>query len=106
MDTAFLLLAVAARIHSGQPDIGSVEVELEQRPHAVVDTFGRIHQGLAKQARYTVLMRAADHVLGGTAVTWMRDAAIDGERLYDLALGSDAGLRRVLEVLEGLDRRR
>lgn len=101
-DTAFLLLAVASRIHSGLPGVAALRRDLETRPGAIAETFSGAHATMAREPRYTVLVHASEYVLGGRAESWRRDARVDGARVYDLALGSDEGLRRVLQALEAI----
>lgn len=52
-----------------------------------------------REVRYTTLRQAAEHKLASRADTWLRDSVVGTDRVYDLALSSDAGLHAVLDEL-------
>lgn len=106
-DTGNLLIALAGCIGSGSPHVpGSPERDVELRGASFVAAFGHYLEHRNKETRYATLLRASNVALGGQARNWIRDGWVDGERVYDLAMGSDAGLRRVLEHLGALVPRR
>lgn len=101
IDTAYLLLAIAARIQSGESVPGTPEKMMQGSQSAsLVGAFGSYYRREAREARYRTLKRAENYVLGERADQWDRDALVDGVRVSELALDSDGGLRRVLETLE------
>lgn len=104
LDTGHLLLAVAARIHVSEHVPGSPEQAMGNTPGHLASVYGDYADHLARQARHAVLSRAADYVYGAGAVSWLQTAQVDGELASQLAVGSDAGLRRVLEHLEAVTR--
>lgn len=106
VDTAHLLLAAAPAFSSGRYKATEPEREIEMLPHRFQGAFEDFHRDQQLEARYRTLRRAADAVFGGAAYRWIRDGVVDGQRAYDLALESDAGLGRVLEHLAGLFRTR
>lgn len=100
LDTAHLLLAVAAKVHISEHIPGSPEQAMGNTPAKLAEVYGDYADQLARQARHAVLTRAADYVFGGGAARWMQSAKLDGVKAYDLGIASDEGLRRVLEHLE------
>lgn len=100
LDTGHLLLALAARIHVSEHLPQSPEAQLEDPVARLPDVFGGYLEHLQRRARDAVLRRACNHALGRRAQAWQREATLDGLRVHELALGSDEGLRRVLEHLE------
>ena len=98
-DTAYLLLTAAAAITPGHSVADAPERDLSTTV-GLAEGFERWFDRLVVAARHRVLARAANAALGGRAQAWMRDGVVEGARAYDLAMGSDDGLRRVLLALE------
>jgi len=100
-DTGYLLLAIARRIDPGWHGASGPERELEDMGDLAA-RFGEWAELKQKALRYEVLLRAANVVQGGSAHIWIREARLDGERAYTLAIESDDGLARVLAHLQEL----
>lgn len=64
-----------------------------------VQVFDEFHSGTLRDARYRTALNAAIAVHGDNAIEWLSVARIAGERAYDHALASEAGLRTVLHHL-------
>lgn len=96
-DTAQLLLAAA---HRFEFTLGPV---FPRRQLAMgrdfVQVFHEFHAGTLRDARYRTALNAATAVYGENAIEWLSVARIAGERAYDHALASEAGLRDVLQQL-------
>lgn len=58
------------------------------------------HQQRLRENRYRTLALAADHYLGHNSHNWLRDATLDGRRLYDNALATEEGLLEALRAVE------
>lgn len=58
------------------------------------------HQQRLREIRYRTLALAAEHYLGQRAHNWLRDARIEGLRLYDVALASEQGLQQALSAVK------
>lgn len=102
LDTAHLLLVLANEIKTGEFVANAPEKDLQNANADFVAVFMRHHEDDGTGLRYRTLTRAADFVLGGGRHHWLRTAELDGQRLYQVAIASDDGLRRALGVLEGL----
>lgn len=60
------------------------------------------HAQRQRELRYRAVLQAAEWALGEQAQAWLRDARRGDERLYDLALASEAGLEEALKALSGV----
>ncbi len=101
-DTGHMLAIASRHLGGGQDTPGTPERALLGRPQDFVGAFSAFYRHERAGARHRTLTRAANAALGAGAQTWTRDALIDGERVYDLAMGSDAGLLQVLQQLQQL----
>lgn len=104
-DTALMLLSAAAAITPGHYVADAPERAMDST-EGFQAAFARWNDQLVKACRYRVLVRAANAALAGRAEVWMRDGRVAGERIAELALASDEGLRLVLQELEQLRRAR
>lgn len=100
LDTAHLLMAVAARVHVSEHVPGSPEQAMANAPSRLAKVYGEYFEHLAARARYATLMRACNYVHGDRAERWRQETTLDGLPVTQLAMASDEGLRRVLEHLE------
>ncbi|HEY5803064.1 MAG TPA: hypothetical protein VIT90_05170 [Lysobacter sp.] len=98
-DTAHLLLAVSPALAHGEDMPGSPARAILQGRGDFVEEHWRAHESALRSARYRTLVMASDLALGGQARVWRRDARIEGELVYDLALSSEMGLLRTLSEL-------
>jgi hypothetical protein len=104
LDTAYLLLSVAATLHND--DVYSIISGWREARKDVLTAFLPKHKNALRSARYRTLVGAAEAVLAGHRPFWLRDAWIGDERAYDLALSSEVGLQKVLEHLQDLSKKR
>lgn len=100
LDTAHLLMAVAARVHVSEHVPGSPEQAMANTPSRLSRVYGEYFEHLTARARYVTLMRACNYVHGDRAERWRQETTLDGLPVTQLAMASDEGLRRVLEHLE------
>ncbi|HEY5781413.1 MAG TPA: hypothetical protein VIT66_06045, partial [Lysobacter sp.] len=91
-DTAHLLLAVAPTLASGEHVPGTPSQAILQGSEDFLPAFLTSHEIELRQVRYRTLVAASDLAYGGDAEQWRRDATIDGQRVYGLAMGSEEGL--------------
>lgn len=106
LDTAHLLLVLADEIKTGEFVANAPEKDLQNPNADFVAVFMRHHEDDGTGLRYRTLTRVADFVLGGERHHWLRTAELDGQRLYQVAIASEEGLRRALEELEKLRSRK
>ena len=99
-DTAHLLLAVAPSLASGAHVPGTPAQAILQGSEDFLPAFLTAHELEQTRVRYRTLVAASDLVHGGGADLWRRDGMLDGQRVYDLAMGSEEGLALVLARLE------
>jgi hypothetical protein len=99
-DTAQLLLAVSARLATGERPPGTPSQTVLQGSEDFLPAFLTTHEIEMRQLRYRTLVAASDLACGGNAEAWRQDGKLDGERAYDLAMGSEEGLALVLAHLE------
>jgi hypothetical protein len=104
LDTAHLLLSVAATLHND--DVYSVISGWREARKDVLTAFLPKHESALRSARYRTLVGATEAVFGGSRPFWLRDAWVDDERAYDLALSSELGLQKVLLHLQDLSKKR
>jgi hypothetical protein len=103
-DTAHLLLAVSPALAHGEEMPGSPARAILQGRGDFVEEHWRAHESALRSARYRTLVMASDLALGGHARIWRRDARVDGDLIYDVALSSEMGLLRALSELAKLRR--
>ena len=98
--TAHLLLAVAPTLASGEHVPGTPSQAILQGSEDFLPAFLTAHELELRQVRYRTLVAACDLAYGGASEQWCRDGTVDGQRVYDLAMGSEEGLALVLAHLE------
>jgi hypothetical protein len=104
LDTAHLLLSVAATLHND--DVYSVISIWPEARRDILTAFLPKHENALRSARYRTLVGATEVVFVGNRQFWLRDAWIGDERAYDLALSSELGLQKVLQHLQDLSIKR
>jgi hypothetical protein len=92
-----LLIAAAHRIAPSGSWFSRPEASRHDRDF--MSSLNADHAQRLREARYRTLALAAEHHLGHSAHNWMRDATIDGARLYDVALASESGLDQALSAV-------
>ena len=102
-DTAHLLLAMAMQLHHANMATRNPEGQLKGAGTLAESYAARIEL-LQRNARYEVLLDAADVVLGGKAAAWLSSGYYTGSP-YERGIASDAGLLEVLGELEALRKR-
>ena len=96
-DTAQLLIAAIERFDfTLTPQLPGLQLA---RGRQFLDVFNEFHRGALRDARYRTALAAATAVHGDRASQWLRTAHLDGEHVYDIALGSDAGMNAVIAHL-------
>jgi hypothetical protein len=102
-DTAHLLLAMAMQIHNANMATRNPQGQLKGAGTLAESYASRIDL-LQRNARYEVLLDAADAVLGGKAAAWLNPGYYTGSP-YERGIASDGGLLEVLGELEALRKR-
>lgn len=99
-DTATLLLAVHHRLGAVLGEhTPSAPGKEQARGVSLADAFGSWANQREREIRHQALVLATDRHLGAEPHPWYLTAQVDGQRAYDLALASTAGLKAVLEAL-------
>lgn len=93
-----LLMASALRIVPAGSWFARPEVA--RRPDDFFSSLRADHLQRLRKLRYRALLHAAEHRLGAAAHSWIRDACLGADRVYDLALASEAGLESALQHLD------
>src|SRR5688572_17873018 len=99
-DTGYLLLAVAPTLSSGEHVPNTPTQAILQGSEDFLPALLTVHEVELRQVRYRTLVIASDLAYGGGAELWRRDGKLDGQRAYELAMGSEEGLALVLAHLE------
>lgn len=102
-DTAHLLLAMAMQIHNANMATRNPQGQLKGAG-TLAECYAARIELLQRNARYEVLLDAADVVLGGKAAAWLSPGYYTGSP-YERGIASDAGLLEVLGELEALRKR-
>jgi hypothetical protein len=103
LDTAHLLLSVAATLHND--DVYSVIGTWREARLDILAAFLPKHENALRSARYRTLAGATEVVFAVNRQFWVRDARIGDERAYDLALSGELGLQKVLQHLQYLSKK-
>lgn len=99
-DTALLLLAVAPTLASGEYVPGTPTKAILEGSEDFLPAFLTAYEAHLREFRYRTLVTASDLAYGGRADRWRQEGTIDGQPVYDLAIGSEEGLALVLAHLE------
>ena len=99
-DTAHLLLAVAPTMPGGEHVRGTPAQAILQGSEDFLPAFLTAHEIELRGVRYRTLVAACELAYGRGADGWCSEGTIDGQRVSELAMGSEEGLAIVLAHLE------